>query len=158
MSSYKGHLCGGVFAFIVAMAVVIFFVAPTLLAFVEWGAFCLAGSLFPDIDIKSKGQKLFYWLILALVVLLTIQSQWKLLSFISVITITPLLVNHRGIFHQLWFVIAVPCAIAYGIVLLSPGHTKIIVLNTFFFIAGAISHLWLDMGFKRMVYRNVFYR
>ncbi|MGC2310143.1 MAG: hypothetical protein WA432_00805 [Candidatus Babeliaceae bacterium] len=64
MPSYKGHLLGG----LVVYSIALLFMATTLswLTKGEWLLCTLFGALFPDIDIKSKGQKLFYALLLVI--------------------------------------------------------------------------------------------
>jgi hypothetical protein len=63
MANYKGHLIGGA----VAYSIFLFVGRLHNMSFytvLEWLLFSLAGALFPDIDTKSKGQKLFYWFLL----------------------------------------------------------------------------------------------
>src|SRR5438309_2217826 len=63
MPGYKGHLVGGTVAFGLLFFALVGVVVrqPSMLIAGEWLLFALAGSLFPDIDIKSKGQKYFYF-------------------------------------------------------------------------------------------------
>ena len=148
MAGYKGHLAGGAVAFAFALVFVTNRFSPTLATTAEWLFFSLAGSLFPDIDIKSKGQKYFYWFILLLLLSLSFRKRYDLFMGVSIISVFPMLVNHRGIFHRPWFVIGAPLLLWYLISLQFPGMRTIILLDTLFFIAGAVSHLWLDMGFR----------
>jgi len=65
MPGYKGHLVGGTVAYGLLFFGLVGVVVkqPSMLTAGEWLLFALAGSLFPDIDIKSKGQKYFYYVI-----------------------------------------------------------------------------------------------
>jgi len=63
MPNYKGHLAGGVVTYCVVLCALVG-TAPSFMTAGEWLLFTLAGALFPDIDIKSKGQKYFYYLVL----------------------------------------------------------------------------------------------
>src|SRR5438445_7190288 len=110
MPGYKGHLVGGTVAFGLLFFALVGVVVrqPSMLIAGEWLLFTLAGSLFPDIDIKSKGQKYFYYVVFLLFLFLIYQQQFQLLSCISCITITPMLSRHRGIFHNKCFLIAMP--------------------------------------------------
>lgn len=152
MPGYRGHLAGGFFVYIVIVFLLLFSCwHPTFLTLVEWAFFALAGSLFPDVDIKSKGQKYFYRIVTVLLIFFGCRSQWHLVMMIGFMALLPVLVPHRGLFHRLWFVIFLPLSIAYAISLSVPSCTAPLLFNTIFFIAGAISHLWLDFGFKRML-------
>ena len=153
MPGYKGHLLGGLGAFGLTVALLLSatVLKPTFLLAIQWLLCCLAGSLFPDVDTKSKGQKYFYWLLCALFVFLFLNNQYYLMGVLSFIAVLPMLVPHRGLFHRLWFVILFPALLAFGVNCYVAGCSTIIASNTLFFITGAISHLWLDLGFRRMV-------
>jgi hypothetical protein len=62
MPGYKGHLSGGVLAGGLAMgaAVMAGRLAHAPLYLSGLMGFCLLGALFPDVDTDSKGQNLFY--------------------------------------------------------------------------------------------------
>lgn len=152
MPGYKEHLSGGNIAFAITLLVVVpYYSAATLATAAEWYLFALAGSLFPDIDIKSKGQKYFYWLIFLALVLLTLTKKYLALSVISILATLPLLCKHRGLFHRTWFNIGAPLLAWYVVSLNYPLFAKGLFLDSLFFIVGALSHLYLDMGFKKML-------
>lgn len=148
MANYRGHMRGGfvAFAFILFFAIPHYY--PSVLTMLEWFLFTIAGSLFPDVDIKSKGQKYFYQIMLVLFIVLALNHHYRQLAVVSVLSLLPLLVKHRGIFHRLWFVIAVPLAIWYCTSLQFPQLREALLMNSLFFVAGAISHLWLDRGIR----------
>lgn len=150
MPSYKGHLSGGFFIYLLVLYVILNHYSITMATGLEWLLFTLAGSLFPDIDVKSKGQKLFYTIALFLSVLLLVFEHFQALIILGFLCLVPILVRHRGIFHRLWFVILVPTLIAIFLCSYMPHCNRIILFDTFFFIVGAVSHLWLDLGLKRM--------
>lgn len=152
MPGYKTHLMGGIAAyFILALFIVVYLVNPSTPTLIEWFICALAGSLFPDIDIKSKGQKYFYWAILLGFAVLMYLNKFKLVAQLSLIACVPMLVNHRGMFHRLWFVIGVPFIAAVVLGTYFPLYSHKALLDAAFFSAGAISHLWLDLGFRRML-------
>lgn len=153
MPGYKGHLIGGFIAYGCALSLILLYTTSSLLTIVEWLLFTLIGSLFPDIDIKSKGQKLFYWVILVLIVLFIINKYFEGLAMVSVLAMLPLLGNHRGLFHTLWFVVLFPAVLAYLISLYFPLYANAIAVDACCFILGAVSHIWLDFGFYRMIRR-----
>lgn len=148
MASYRGHMRGGfvVFAFMLFFAIPYYY--PSVLTMLEWFLFTIAGSLFPDVDIKSKGQKYFYQIMLVLFIVLAFNHHYRQLAIMSVLSLLPLLVKHRGIFHQLWFIIALPLTVWYCTSLQFPQLSEAFLINAVFFTAGAISHLWLDRGIR----------
>ncbi len=151
MPNYKGHLAGGVFFYLVAIYFVLTTQVISLATGIEWLLFTLAGALFPDVDVKSKGQKLFYWIALLLAVVLLVKERIQALIILGFICAVPVLVNHRGIFHRLWFVIIIPLVAALFLCSYAPDCNRIIFFDTLFFIIGAVSHLWLDLGLRRMM-------
>jgi membrane-bound metal-dependent hydrolase YbcI (DUF457 family) len=153
MPNYKGHLVGGVVAYCVMLFAIIGCM-PSLMTASEWLLFTLAGALFPDVDIKSKGQKYFYYVIFALFVLLACKGWLYHLSCFSFLAITPMLARHRGIFHSAWFVIVLPLIVWMAISMLFPALSRPFFLNTLFFITGALSHLFLDRSFSRMPFKR----
>lgn len=152
MPGYKGHLVGGTVAFAAALyavhsAGVIF----TDMQGVQWFASALAGCLFPDVDVKSKGQNLFYKGMLCLLLMMLFYGYHRPFMMVSVAAMVPMIVRHRGIFHRIWFIIGMPLILALFLAASYPAYESTIMYNTSFFIVGAISHLWLDLGFKRML-------
>lgn len=155
MPNYKGHLVGGTIVYLFILFICIGTIKLSLLSAIEWFLFTLAGSLFPDIDTKSKGQKYFYFGALLLFIFLTAQKQFQMVTCCSFIIMTPLLVRHRGIFHNPLFVIFVPLCVWVIIYSLIPRISHRFFLNMLFFIAGALSHIWLDLGTSQMMRKIV---
>ncbi len=56
MANYRGHIKGGFVAFALIILFALPHYHPSALTMLEWLLFTIAGSLFPDVDIKSKGQ------------------------------------------------------------------------------------------------------
>ena len=150
MPNYKQHLLGGCAAYGLAMLAASSTCTLSCVTASEWLACTLAGSLFPDIDIKSKGQKLFYSLFLVTTFVLVITNELQTAALLSILGCVPLLVRHRGIFHDLWFIIALSsistALLSRYIVSSCPVN---VWLHTLFFNAGAFSHLVLDKGLKK---------
>ena len=153
MPNYKKHLVGGSVAYVILLFL-LRSTKPSLITAGEWLIFSLAGSLFPDIDIKSRGQKYFYRIVMLLFILLSVQKQFELLAGCSILAIVPMLVRHRGIFHRWWFIILISMAIWTTISIATPALSRPVFFDLLFFIAGAISHLWLDLGFRRMIWKR----
>ncbi|HLW72749.1 MAG TPA: metal-dependent hydrolase [Candidatus Babeliales bacterium] len=157
MPGYKGHLVGGGVAFgLLFFGLVGTVIAqPSLLTAGEWLLFALAGSLFPDIDIKSKGQKYFYYVIFLFFIILAAQQRFEMLTCFSFVIITPMLARHRGIFHNQWFVIAVPLILWIMVSMAMPRVSNQFFFDILFFITGALSHIWLDFGARQMIRRSL---
>ncbi len=156
MPGYKGHLVGGTIAFCLVLFGLVGLVIipqPTHLMMGEWLLCVLAGALFPDIDIKSKGQKYFYYAVLVVLFVLAYQQRLQMLTCFSFVMITPMLVKHRGIFHSPRFVIALPLLVWVIVATLLPHKAMHLFVDTMFFIVGALSHLWLDFGTRQFLWR-----
>ena len=132
MSNYKGHVAGGVVAF----AMLVAFINTSTCSWMrlaEWFVFALGGALFPDIDIKSKGQKIFYRLLLIAMLFLLLQQRIIPVLFLGVTGVLPMVVKHRGIFHHPWFIVllsAAPVVVAY---LYWPRYVALLQGDAFFF-------------------------
>lgn len=152
MPGYKGHLVGGGIAFGGLYLLVQPWCPSTTIA-AHWLGCTLAGSLFPDIDVKSKGQKYSYWLLLALFILLILENKLELLALLSILSLVPMLVRHRGLFHRAWFVSGMPLLLWVIVSSSHPAWAQALFFYTLFFVVGALSHLWLDFGFSRLFRR-----
>jgi hypothetical protein len=154
MPNFKGHMLGGLAAYGITLAALCTWRGslPIPTAAAEWLLFTLAGAMFPDIDVKSRSQNYFYWLILLLFMVLIAARYYALLAGVSIFTILPMLVHHRGLFHRLWFVISAPLGCWLLLNTYLPHVAYTVWLHTLFFIVGAVSHVWLDLGWRRMLH------
>ncbi|MDR3647375.1 MAG: metal-dependent hydrolase [Candidatus Babeliales bacterium] len=150
MPNYKGHLVGG-FATYIVLLFLLRSTNPSLITAAQWLVICLLGALFPDVDTKSKIQKIFYTGFVILLFFLISLNKLKLAVFLSVISLSPLVVNHRGIFHKAWFIILITVAFVIFTVEIKLFHScSEITIPALFFTAGALSHIILDMGIKQL--------
>jgi hypothetical protein len=150
MPNYKSHLHGGFFVFSLLLLVIIPTHYPSLCTAAEWLLFSLAGSLFPDIDIKSKGERYFYWLLLMILLLLATMKRFVALTVTSIFAMVPMISKHRGLFHRSWFIIGGPALLWYGVSCYYHTFAQAFFFDMVFFVAGALSHLWLDLGIRKM--------
>ncbi len=115
MSSYRGHLVGGSILFV-----------PFLLllgALIEWRALsgptlllevgilfgiCLLFALWPDVDIKSRGQTIFYRLFFVFDVLLIATHRYEPAAYLGLFALLPIIGKHRGWTHTVWAAILLP--------------------------------------------------
>jgi membrane-bound metal-dependent hydrolase YbcI (DUF457 family) len=148
MPGYRGHSVGGLLVF-GALRYALNGLNPTLLTSFEWLACALLGALFPDIDIKSRGQNLFY---LALAVgyglaLMAGKLAWS--PFFVAAALFPMLMRHRGLSHNLWFAVAISVSTGLGLSIVFPAHAQAAWFDALFFGAGIFSHLALDRWFSK---------
>lgn len=155
MPGYKGHLVGGALAFGVVYYCTKSFCPSTITVF-HWFFSSLAGALFPDIDVKSKGQKYGYWILLIAFMILIIENKLDILALLAPLSLIPMLVRHRGLFHRPWFVLLLPLSLWVIVSAFHPHWAQSLFFVILFFISGAISHLWLDFGFFPMM--RLFFR
>jgi len=143
MPSYRGHLIGG---FLTYVGILQLLKNMHLSGFmiIQGLIFCLLGALFPDIDVKSKGQKVFYSMLLVLLIWLLYKKMYCLFAVMSLLGIIPILVRHRGIFHHIWFLFSM--AVISTLVIRSQcgGFENMMLYNCWFFFAGTVSHVVLD--------------
>ena len=151
MPGFRGHLIGGTVTYLLILQYLKSIpMQPSVI--VSGFVFCLVGSLFPDIDIKSKGQKLFYSLALVILCCFLYYERTDLFIGLSLLATIPLLVKHRGLFHQLWFLIFI--SISTGLVIGSfhANFSAWAMKNALFFLAGAVSHIVLDRSITKFKY------
>lgn len=151
MAGYKGHLVGGLMAYGITLYVVRLYCQPTPLMQLEWLVLALIGALFPDIDVKSKGQKLSYLLIGLLCVWLLLNGYYQAVTILALMALLPMMVRHRGIFHNIWFVLVLAAATVVICSRYTPITCYMACMDALFFMVGVISHLWLDRGWRRLL-------
>lgn len=101
-------------------------------------------ALFPDIDIKSEGQKLFYWSAFILDALLIWGKQIHVAAYLGFIAMLPLLSKHRGWTHSPIAAILVPSPI---IIIPYWYDGRMLPLSILFYgaaVLGYVSHIALD--------------
>jgi hypothetical protein len=150
MPNYKGHMWGGLFGY----CLLLFFGSlyhASFLTLGEWLVCTIAGSLFPDIDTKSKGQKIFYYLLCVVMVFYVVQSDYATATYVALAGFFPLLTKHRGVLHNWWAICAVVCIVSYSLMGSYPLMADRIMFNAAFFLAGVFSHVYLDLGLRRVL-------
>lgn len=154
MPGYKGHLAGGLATAVICTVAVSLLPYQQLAEYANllhgWqtlaGVFMVAMlfALFPDIDIKSEGQKLFYWGLFILDALLIWSKQIHAAAYLGFIAMLPLLGKHRGWTHSVFAAFIVPLPII-AIPYLYDGRT--LPASALFYgaaVTGYLSHLALD--------------
>lgn len=144
--SYKGHIIGGIIAYLVLLVGTSCVYTITPLCAFMWFFVCLFGALFPDLDTKSKIRTFFLRISLGLfLVLLALPTHRVMILPLLPFIVIPLISRHRGLFHSKLFLIVLPAFLVITLTLAThQTHPELIVLPTLFFITGACSHLILD--------------
>ncbi len=151
MSGYRGHISMA-FLFGVALVIALSFtslaVAMSLsdklinAVVIIWIAVLF--GLFPDVDIKSKGQLLFYRLFFVLDAILLIGAHYQEAAFLGFLAMLPILGRHRGWTHTYWAMIVIPSPILLGPMYLAGAPTTQGLPYYLGAVAGYLSHLVAD--------------
>lgn len=158
MADYRGHINGaalGAIAYtgIVTYGVSVSGVADSLSA-PDWLGYALVTSgigmlfgLWPDVDINSHAQKIFYRLFLGIDLVLIVLRNFEAAAYLGLFAILPALGKHRGWTHTHWAMFLVPLPF-----LVLPYITNFHLLyrpmvGWLFYgaaVTGYASHLWMD--------------
>jgi hypothetical protein len=146
MPNYKVHLIGGGASFLLMSQITSFIFSYQFIDknIIPCFAICLLGSIFPDIDIHSKMQKMFF-LMMPIVFITTIMSKnlnlfFAMAGMVVIITI----IKHRTLTHQAWFLIAIPGLAVLYVSYHYPSIFDDLIILYVFFIGGGLSHIFLD--------------
>lgn len=143
MPGYRGHLIGGGITYFILLYILSVYNPDTSLM-VQGLIFCLVGALFPDIDIKSMGQKYFYVVLTFLLAFCLVYGYYSWFIALTFISVTPLIAKHRGMFHSLFFILLLSAVSIICVAMFRVKYAPLAVSNALFFVAGAWSHILLD--------------
>lgn len=152
MPGYKAHLSGALVAY-AGVALLIFPVDFTVARHLELVLCMLAGALFPDVDIKSKGQRIFYLLVIPSALMLWIGDFHVMAFALAIGAFLPLVCAHRGLFHKISFLFFVSCIffiIGFSWCTTATWAVRM-ALNAVFFFFGTVTHIILDIGLRRFI-------
>ena len=159
MSGYKGHIYGALVAFGAYAAVLTYVVvaewmplpmnpldAP--LAAALYGAALLVLTvlfgLWPDVDIDSKGRRIFYGLFFIVDVYLIITGRFQAAAYLGLFAILPAVGKHRGWTHTWWAMLVVPSPLVVVPYLNLPDTPWVGAPFYAAAVIGYLSHLFLD--------------
>jgi membrane-bound metal-dependent hydrolase YbcI (DUF457 family) len=145
--NFKGHVVGGVISFAGLSALAVFgmfnlssFLVPGIRGFIA----SILGGLAPDIDIHSQGRKALYVSLAVGIWMAVLQKANAVLLIFILILLFVRMVSHRGITHNLLFVVAVPWFLSVVLSHYASWIPRMDYGTYVFFVGGAISHLVLD--------------
>lgn len=150
MPGYKGHITGGVVVGGVALVATVSMGHYRPEPAVGGALITLAvlGALFPDVDTDSRGQNLFYGLMVILDLVLMYRGYYRWAAILGFGAMLPAIGRHRGWTHTWWAMLLVPAPIILlPMLFYDTGPQK---LAPFYLAAvtGYFSHLLLDRKFR----------
>lgn len=147
MPGYRGHIAGGVFFGVMGVvgAVMMGFLARDPVQILALIGFCLLGGMFPDVDTDSKGQKLFYSILICVDLGLIYYRMYMWAAWLGLFSMLPAIGHHRGWTHTWWAMLVVPLPIIIIPALLLDGQSLLPFFRFYAaFVLGYFSHLLLD--------------
>jgi len=156
MPGYKTHLAGAWIAAIFPLFMISAYILPQSRSLYLAALLGITfGTLFPDIDITSKGQKIFFILIASLILVSIITKNPFFGACIGFLGCIPLLSSHRGPFHSPIVVTAVIASTALFLLKKIKYAHYLIIIFALSFWYGAMVHLILDSRFfKNLKHRK----
>jgi len=149
MPGYKGHIAGGlVFAgagMAATMACDLY--RPAFSEAVILVGVALMGALFPDVDTDSKGQNLFYALLVVVDLALMVAGEYRWAAVLGFAAMLPALGHHRGWTHTWWAMLAVPLAVCLLPIFFYGSAPAALAPYYAAAVTGYLSHLVLDGTF-----------
>ena len=146
MASGKGHIVGGlVFLWLFLTILSNFFFIPSTMEIMIYAAIAVMFSLWPDVDIKSIGQKVFYTIFFITDAILVFYFQdYKTAAFFGLLIILPVLSNHRGWTHSRITAVVLPSPLILLPMYLSGGTLLEGLPYYCAAVTGYFSHLFFD--------------
>ena len=149
MPGYRGHLAGGLILGAGALAGLIWFgvYLPDIKMALLLVSLVLLGALFPDVDTDSKGQNLFYAVLVVVDLALLIQEEYKWAAILGFCALLPAVGHHRGWTHTWWAMLLVPLPMIIVPVWLYQTAWQHLLPFYGATVLGYFSHLLLDRKF-----------
>lgn len=152
MATYKGHIIGGIITFALITPLVSYFSPDehvSIFFYLFFLGITLTGALFPDIDTHSTIRKIGYYITPILVLFALIKAYYHLLIPLFFFWFCIFLLRHRTITHRFWFLIICTGASYFFIIEKYPDACLTALTSCAYFLAGAVSHLFLDNALGR---------
>ena len=146
MASGKGHILGGlVFLWLFLTILANFFFVPSAMEIIIFTAIAVMFSLWPDVDIKSIGQKVFYTIFFVTDAILVFYFQdYKTAAFFGLLIILPILSKHRGWTHSRLTAVLLPTPLLLVPMYVFEGSLAQGLPYYFAAVTGYFSHLFFD--------------
>ena len=152
MPSSKIHVLGGLAVFCLLTKILhntFLFMHVSWYHYILLFGVTLLGSIFPDIDIASNMQKIFFSSMFLLLPILLLMKYIFIFFIFVAISLLFLLIKHRTLTHRTWFLFSFSGSLFIVSCFKSSNNISIAFVIFLYFFIGSISHLVLDYGFKR---------
>jgi membrane-bound metal-dependent hydrolase YbcI (DUF457 family) len=155
MAGYKGHLTGAT-VFGLGYIVVLVYAFSVDAAYRQFSALEQVGypllllvlsllfGLWPDVDINSKGQRLFYSIFFVTDLFLIVTEQFRAAAYLGLVALLPVLSTHRGWTHTWWAMLLIPSPLLILPYLHVPERPLIGLPFYGAAVAGYMSHIVMD--------------
>lgn len=143
MAGYKAHItasllaCGLLYLFPFWAALEWFEKVACILIAVFFG-------LWPDVDIKSKGQTLFLGLFLVVNIILIVREEYKRAAYLGLLVVLPVIARHRGWTHHWITMLLLPGGLYLAALHYTRAEPYDLVPYLLAALFGYASHLILD--------------
>ncbi len=155
MSGFRSHYWAGIFAFfvlLVAMALIPLRIGHPEIkdAFWDWRKLplllCISilAAIWPDVDISSRGQCIFYRIFVVLDVALILMRKYIWASILGLSAMLPIIGKHRGWTHTIWSAFLLPSPIILLPMYFSQSYSLVGLPYYLAALAGYTSHLVVD--------------
>jgi len=149
MPGYRGHIAGGALLYggLLAGAAWTGLVRPNPEEGLVLGMVAVMGALFPDTDTDSKGQNLFYAILVILDLALLVKEMYRWAALLGFCALLPAVGRHRGWTHTWWAMLLVPLPILVFPVVFYNLPVQRPLPFYLAAVTGYFSHLALDRKF-----------
>jgi len=156
MPNYRTHLVGGVVSFAIVYKLAGYCSPDPInyLSIIGGLGLALLGSIFPDIDIPSRMQTIFYRSMILVLISALVFKLWKLFLGASALSCVLLFIKHRTLTHHALFLILFPLVMLFVITSKTSFSMSLSLFFYACFVVGALSHILLDFGIKRLFSRR----
>ncbi len=155
MAGYKGHLAGATL-FGLGYVAVLGYVFTIDAAYRQFSALEQVGyplvllvlallfGLWPDVDINSKGQRIFYSIFFVTDLFLIITERFRAAAYLGLVALLPVLSKHRGWTHTWWAMLLIPSPLLILPYLHVPERPLVGLPFYGAAVMGYLSHLVMD--------------
>lgn len=147
MPGYQGHVVGGTLTaggVWLSLALWLPMYQPEPLQGVALMAIAMLTSLFPDVDTDSKGQRLFYAILVVVDLTLLWFGKYRWAAILGFVAMLPAIGQHRGWTHTWWAMLIVPLPILLLPVIFFGTGLEVLAPYYLAAVLGYFSHLILD--------------
>ncbi|MFO7718313.1 MAG: metal-dependent hydrolase [Thermodesulfobacteriota bacterium] len=147
MPGYKTHFTVGglVGGGAVALSIVNGWYIPAPQTALLLIAVAAGAAIFPDVDTDSKGQRLYYSLLVLVDAVLIFKEEYRWAALLGLCAMLPAVDQHRGWTHTWWamFVVPLPLLLLPSL-MWSPQVVPVMIPYYIAAIVGYLTHLALD--------------